>query len=297
MDGERVRRTDALLTEQRGRLFAIAYRMLGDAGEAEDAVQEAFVRWTQADRDAIVTPAAWLTTVLTRLCLDRLGSARRRRETYVGPWLPEPIATDHADPAGTAELTDTLTLAFLVVLESLSPAERAAFLLQDVFGYRAGEVGAMLGRSPEAVRQLTSRARGHLRDRRPRYERDGERRRAVADAFIAAVAGQDLDGLMALLAPDVTFVADGGGVVPAARHPQQGAERVAGVLLRIAGLATDDWSVVVREVNGEPGLVARRPDGTVDSVWVLHVIDDRVAAVHAMRNPTKLRAIAASLRD
>jgi RNA polymerase sigma-70 factor (ECF subfamily) len=281
---------EAMVAEHRGRLFAIAYRMLGEVGEAEDAVQEALLRWTRAPHDTIDNPAGWLTTVLTRICLDRLTSAQRRRESYVGPWLPEPVATDD-DPADAADMVDSLTLAFLVVLESLSPAERAALLLHDVFGYDHGEVAAMLSRSPAAVRQLTARARRHVADRRPRYESDAAQRRAVVEAFVDAVAGRDLDGLIAVLSPDVEFVADGGGVVAAVRHPQRGARRVAGIILGLARGLQPSWSVAVRELNGEPGLVVSRADGTVDSVWVLHSVDGRIEQIHAVRNPRKLQAV------
>lgn len=279
-----------LVEEHRGRLFGIAYRMLGEIGEAEDAVQGTFLRWAQADQATIDNPAAWLTTVLTRICLDRLKSAQRRRETYVGPWLPEPLVTDDRDPADVAGMADSLNLAFLVVLEQLSPAERAAFLLHDVFGYGHDEIGAMLERSPAAVRQLASRARGHLADRRPRYERDAARRAEVVRAFAAATEGADLQRLMAVLAPDVTFVADGGGVVAAVRRPLHGAERVGQVILHLARQRPTGWWFVIREVNEETGVVAMRDDGVADSVWILHVAGDRIAAIDVIRNPRKLRA-------
>jgi RNA polymerase sigma-70 factor (ECF subfamily) len=278
---------DEVVLANRGRLFGIAYRMLGEVGAAEDVVQEALLRWSQRT-EQVDDPAAWLTTVTSRLCLDRLRSARRRRETYVGPWLPEPVATDAADPADTAATADSLSLAFLVVLERLSPLERAAFLLHDVFGYTHAEVAAMLDRTPAAVRQVASRARAHLAERRPRFEADAARRDAVAQAFASAVDGADLDGLLAVVAPDVTFTADGGGVVAASRHPQHGADRVAQVVLQLARLRPPGLTLVMREVNGEPAVVARWADGTVDSVWVLHVLDDRVAAIDVVRNPDKL---------
>ncbi|CAN5919634.1 RNA polymerase sigma-70 factor [soil metagenome] len=277
--------------EHRARLFAIAYRMLGEVGEAEDAVQETFLRWSRVEQPGIDNPAAWLTTVVSRVCLDRLKSVRRQRETYVGPWLPEPLATDDLDPAEMAASADSLSLAFLVVLEQLSPLERAVFLLHDVFGYRHDEVAAMLDRSPPAVRQAAARARGHLADRRPRYERDAARREQAASAFAAAVMGADLDALMAVLAPDVTFVADGGGVVAASRHPQHGSQRVAQVVLQLAARRPPDLSFALREVNGETGIVVLRGDGTTDSVWILHVADDRIAAIDVVRNPDKLTGL------
>jgi RNA polymerase sigma-70 factor (ECF subfamily) len=284
--------TDDVVAATQGRLFGIAYRMLGEVGEAEDAVQEAFLRWTQADQAEIDNPAGWLTTVTSRICLDRLKSAQRRRETYVGPWLPEPLATDDVDPADVAGTADSLNLAFLVVLEQLSPVERAVFLLHDVFGYRHDEIAAMLDRSPAAVRQAASRARAHLAERRPRYERDVQRRNDVALAFMNAVAGADLDALIALLAPDVTFVADGGGVVAAARHPQHGAERVAQIITALARLRPPDWTFSVRQLNGETGICVHRADGAIDSAWILHAVDGRITGIDVLRNPRKLANLA-----
>ena len=285
MDAER------LVAEHRGHLFGIAYRMLGQVGEAEDAVQEAFLRWTQADQASIDNPAAWLTTVVTRICLDRLKSAQRRREAYVGPWLPEPLVSDDVDPADIAGTTDTLTFAFLVVLERLSPPERAAFLLHDVFGYEFAEIAAMLERSPAAVRQLAARARHHLAEQRPRYEQDAARREQVAKAFSAAALGGDMEQLMKVLAPDVTFVSDGGGKVAAVRKPLHGARQVATAVAGFARLATDEHEVTLPEVNGMPGCVIWYR-GRVDSVWTLQIVDDRVAGIHVVRNPAKLENVA-----
>lgn len=282
--------TARLVADHQGRLFGLAYRMLGRVGDAEDAVQETFLRWTQADQDAIENPGGWLTTVVTRICLDRLKSAQHQRETYVGPWLPEPLATDDLDPADRAGMADSLNLAFLVLLESLSPTERAAFLLHDVFGYRHDEVAAMLERSPTAVWQLATRARAHLAERRPRYDSEPQRRQQAATAFMAAAAGSDLDGLMAVLAPDVTFVADGGGVVPATRHPLHGSDRVARAIVGLASNAPPDWYVEVRPINASPGIVIRHADGTPDAVWLLDAVNGRVATIHVVRNPAKLRA-------
>ena len=284
---------DDVFIENRGRLFGIAYRMLGQVGDAEDAVQETFIRWTQADQSQIDNPAGWLTTVLTRICLDRLKSAQRQRETYVGPWLPEPLVTDDLDPADIAGTSDSITLAFLVVLERLSPAERAVFLLHDVFGYTHAEIASMLERSPAAVRQLASRARAHLDDHQPRYEPDVAQRQAVAEEFMAATVGGELERLMQVLAPDVTFTSDGGGVVQAIRHPQQGAERVAGLLRAFASLRTPEHRVRRVEANGMPGfLLAER--GEVHSLWTLHVVGNHIAAIHVVRNPDKLRRLSAA---
>ena len=281
---------DELITAHRGRLFGIAYRMLGEVGDSEDAVQEAFLRWTQADQGAIENPAAWLTTVVTRLCLDRLKSAQRQRETYVGPWLPEPLLAEDVDPADIAGTTNTLTFAVLVVLERLSPAERAAFLLHDVFGFEHAEIAAMLERSPAAIRQLSARARRHLAENRPRYEQDTTRRRAVAEAFSAAALGGDLERLMDVLAPDVTFVSDGGGMVPAVRRPLHGARQVATAILGFVRISTDDHVVRPGEINGMPGFVVWYGD-KVDSAWTLHIADDHVVAIHGVRNPAKLGTV------
>ena len=282
--------TDQVVADNQRRLFAIAYRMLGEVGEAEDAVQEAFVRWERND-GPVDNPEAWLTTVVSRVCVDRLRSAQHRRETYVGPWLPEPLATDTTDPADDAALADSLNLAFLVVLEHLSPLERAAFLLHDVFGYTHGEVAAMLDRSPAAVRQVAARARSHLTDERPRYDHDMERRDAVTDAFIDAAAGEDLDALMDLLAPDVAFVSDGGGVVKAVRHPQHGAARVGQVIITLARLYPPSWTYETRELNGESAFTVHRDDGSIDSAWILHATEGRVAHIDVLRNPAKLASL------
>lgn len=287
----------AVFEGERGRLFGLAYRMLGRVTDAEDAVQETFVRWAAADQAAIDNPAGWLTTVCTRICLDVLRSAQHARESYVGPWLPEPLWTSGGEPAPeeAAGLSESVTLAFLVVLESLSPLERAVFVLHDVFGYTHAEVAVMVERTPEAVRQLVSRARRHLQERRPRYERDAERRRQVADAFLRACLGQDLDGLLQLLAPDVEFVADGGGKVTSVPRPVAGAERVAKLLLGLARAAPADMEVRQAEVNAMPAVIAY-VGGSIDSVLALDIWDGRITAIRGVRNPEKLRALERSPR-
>jgi RNA polymerase sigma-70 factor (ECF subfamily) len=276
-----------------GRLFGIAYRMLGSVAEAEDAVHDTFERWAASDHAEIREPAAWLTTVVTRLCLDHLKSARHQRETYVGPWLPEPLATETVDPADIAGTADTLTFAFLVVLESLSPLERAAFVLHDVFGHPHTEIATMLDRSPAAIRQAATRARTHLAQRQQRYATDREQQWAVAEAFLAACAGEDLDAMLALLAPEVTFTGDGGGVVSATRHPVEGAQRVARMMLAFwqTGLRIG-WSVQPLEVNTEPGLAIRNSDHELESVLAVEVRDGRITEIRGVRNPSKLAAFA-----
>lgn len=277
------------LDAQRPRLFGLAYRMLGSVAEAEDAVQEGYVRL--AGTPDVEDPPAWLTRVVANVCVDRLRSAQRQRETYVGPWLPEPLVTEDHDPADVVGTAESLTLAFLVVLERLSPLQRAVFLLHDVFGYSHVEVAAMLDRSPAAVRQHASRARSQLAEGAPRHETDARRRAEVTAAFLAACEGDDLERLVGLLAPEVTFTSDGGGVVSAARHPVVGADRVARLLQGLVRQGQrDGWHVQVTEVNGQPA-VAAGPDGKVDTVLALHVHDGRVAAIHGVRNPAKLAAV------
>ncbi|HEX8771902.1 MAG TPA: RNA polymerase sigma-70 factor [Acidimicrobiales bacterium] len=283
-----------LETTERDRLFGLAYRLLGRASEAEDAVQETFSRWAAADQQSIENPAAWLTTVCTNLCIDILRSARVQRETYVGPWLPEPVATEVGGGEDASELAESVSLAFLVVLESLSPLERVVFVLHDVFGHPHEEIAAVLGKSPAAVRQLASRARRRVHDAQPRFEADAARRSEVADAFLAACTGADLDQLLELLAPDVVLVADGGGVVPSIRHPAHGVDKVAAVLLRLASQLPPDTDLRRLEVNAMPGIVAFI-GGRLDTVVALDIVDGRVGTVRIIRNPDKLKAFAAHI--
>ncbi len=274
----------------RRRLFGLAYRMLGSAAEAEDVVQETFLRWASADRATVDNPAGWLTTVCSRLCVDRLRSAHRRREEYVGPWLPEPLITEEADAADSVLEHESLTLAFLVVLDTLTPPERVAFLLHDVFGHPHDEIAQMLGRSTASVRQLASRARRRVREARvptPVPRDEGE---ALVDAFVTATAGGDLDRLLELLAPDVEMTSDGGGVVSAARRPVTGAAAVARFLLGLGRRADESYELRPTRVNGAPGLVVLR-DGRPDSVFALTAADGRVTQIHVVRNPDKLRGV------
>jgi RNA polymerase sigma-70 factor, ECF subfamily len=275
--------------QHRGRLFGLAYRMLGSATAAEDVVQETFLRWHGTDPATVENPAGWLTTVCSRLCLDQLRSARHQRESYVGPWLPEPLLTED-DPADSVLDHESLTLAFLVVLDSLSPPERVAFLLHDVFGHPHDEIATVLGRSPAAVRQLASRARRRVREAQlpdPVSRDDGER---LVAAFVEATLGGDLDTLVRLLAPDVELTSDGGGIVAAARRPVHGAERVARFLLGLARQAEDGDELVTTWVNGAPGLVILR-QGRPDTVFALAAEAGRVTQIHAVRNPDKLTAV------
>jgi RNA polymerase sigma-70 factor (TIGR02957 family) len=284
---------EALLEKLRPAAFAIAYRMLGSVAEAEDVVQEALLRLHGAleQGERIESPRAYLATVATRLSIDVLRSARVRRETYVGEWLPEPLVTDtSADPARHAEMADSLSLAFLVVLETLSPEQRAAFLLHDVFGFGYGEVAEIVGKSEANTRQLATRARRHVDEGRPRFEASREQRDELARRFFAAVREGDVDGLRGLLAEDVVLHGDGGGKVPALARAVHGARRVAQTLsawskqaTRIAGL---DARLV--EVNGQPGAISMDGEGRIINVMALDIADGRVQGIRSMVNPDKL---------
>lgn len=275
--------------EQRPALLGLAYRLLGSRTDAEDVVQEAWIRWSGAQ--GVDNPAAWLRTVVTRLCLDELRSARARRESYVGPWLPEPVHTADGSlgPLDTAELRDSLSLGFLLVLERLSPAERAVFVLREAFALPYEEVAAAVGRSPAACRQLHSRARSRLGDDLPQSSATG--RRALLDRLLHAVAGADVPALTALLGEDVVLVSDGGGVVSAARRPVVGADRVARLLLGLAGRMPNDEVMSVEEVNGQPCVVVRRGDAVTSLLTVDGAGGEHVRAVQIVVAPDKLAAL------
>jgi len=281
--------TLAHFEEQRPHLFAVAYRMLGSVTEAEDVLQDAWLRWDSSDATAIANPAGWLTTVVTRLCLDHFGSARVRRERYVGPWLPEPLVSV-VDPADAAERSESLSMALLVVLESLSPLERAAFVLHEVFDYSYDDLAAMLERSPAACRQLVSRAHRHIDERPRRFPATGEAGRALVERFAIACATGDLDGLLAVLADDVTVVSDGGGVVHAARRAINGPAEVSRFLLRIAGKRPAGATAEAAIVNGGCGMVLRI-DGRPWIVLAFDVSGDRIGTVSQVLNPAKLSHI------
>jgi len=273
-------------------LLRVAYSHLGSLSEAEDVVQEAWVRLQGVDRSAIRNLRAWLTTVVSRLALDTLTSARARRERYVGPWLPEPIVDTGElgeDPAGRIDLDESVSMALLVVLESLSPAERSAFLLHDVFGYSFSEVADVVGRTPEATRQLASRARHAVEARRPRYPAALDQQREVISAFHAAAEEGDLASLLELLDPDVTFRSDGGGVVSAARKVISGAERVARIITRMRGHYGHAFRITPVTVNGAPGLIL--DTGGSPSVIAFTIDHDRITEIDAVRNPEKLRTL------
>jgi RNA polymerase sigma-70 factor (TIGR02957 family) len=284
-------------TGYRPLMFSIAYRMTGSVGDAEDIVQEAFLRLTRVLRDgaSITSPKAYLATVTTRLAISYLRSARVRRESYVGAWLPEPlIAGREPDPAEHAEMSDSLSMAFLVLLESLSPTERAVFLLHEVFGYDYREIAEITGKSEPNCRQILTRARHHLDEGRagvkgPRFQASREQRDEVARRFFVAAEGGDLAALLELLAPDVVLVGDGGGKAWAAAEPSHGAQRVARFML---GLARRGPKLGARlelaSVNGQPGAVTYDPEGRVINVFALDIADGLVQAIRSVINPDKL---------
>lgn len=283
-------RQDAVFDPLRPGLVRVAYRMLGSVADAEDVVQDAFLRWLDVDRDAVREPAAFLRRVVTRLCLDRLKSVQRGRESYVGPWLPEPIVKSDED-----ELDD-VTLPLLMALERLSPLERAAFLLHDVFGLDFEEVAATIGREPAACRQLASRARTHVRAGRPRYPVPRERGLEIAEAFFAASRDGDMERLRALLAADVIVYADGGGKVPARTVPIAGLDRVLHLFARLAPGFAAQRSRLVRygHINGLPGFVTiERRD--ILQTTALEIEHGSIVAIYIMRNPDKLRHVADTL--
>jgi RNA polymerase sigma-70 factor, ECF subfamily len=282
-------RRDDAFDEHRRVLFGIAYRMLGSAADAEDIVQEAYLKWRQAPREAVVSPRAYLTTVVTRLAIDHLRSARVRREQYVGPWLPEPVF-DTARPDEPAALFESLSMAFLVLLERLSPAERAALVLREAFDYEYGEIAEVLGKTEANCRQLVRRARERVAEHRPRFAASAEARDRFAERFRTACATGDMQGLLSALTTDVTLYSDGGGKVSAATVPVYGAERVGKFLLGLLKKAPATFAARTAEVNGQPGLVLT-VDGEVSSVLALQIGPDGVEAIYIVRNPDKLGGV------
>jgi RNA polymerase sigma-70 factor (ECF subfamily) len=272
-------------------LFSIAYRMLGSASEAEDIVQDSFLRFHQAAKEQkIDNPKAYLSQITTRLSIDHLRSARVRRETYTGTWLPEPLLTEQVpDASQHAETADSLSMAFLVLLESLSPVERAVFLLREVFDYPYDEIAETIGKSEDNTRQLAVRARRHMEERKPRFEADKKARDELAGKFWAAAQDGDTDGLVKLLADDVVFYGDGGGKGPAIAKPLYGREKVLRFVLRLMGLI-DQMDIVLEpaEVNGEPGVISRAPDGGIASVLSMQVADGQIVSLRSVVNPDKL---------
>jgi len=280
--------------ELRPRAFAIAYRMLGSVSEAEDVVQEAYLRLHRADQEGerIESPRAYLSTVVTRLAIDQLRSARARRETYVGEWLPEPLLADpESDPARQAEVADSLSLAFLVLLESLSPEQRAVFLLREVFDYPYDRIAGIVGKTEANVRQLNARARRHVDDGRTRFDASREQREQLADRFFAAAHEGDLPALEALLAEDVELHGDGGGKAPALARALFGRSRVARTLRNWArtGSRLGAWHVRRVDVNGQPGAMLLDRRGRLFAVMALDVADGQIQSIRSIVNPDKLR--------
>ncbi|MFJ4827390.1 RNA polymerase sigma-70 factor [Streptomyces bacillaris] len=285
--------------EHRPVLTGVAYRMLGRITDAEDVVQEAWLRWSSADREEVREPRAYLVRITTRLAVDRLRHLRSRREAYVGPWLPEPLTTEEAvgappvpDAAERAVLADSVSFAVLVVLESLSPLERAVFVLREAFGFPYAEIAAALDRTEPAVRQLAGRARRHVEERRPRYDVDPAERRDLTERFLAAASGGSIERLMALLAPDVRLVSDAGGKAKAALRTIGTADKVGRFLAAVAQEVGPDWDMRVAEFNGGPA-VACFVGGKPDTFLQLEVRDGVIQCIYIVRNPDKLSGLSA----
>ena len=278
---------------QRARLQGLAYRMLGSMADAEDVVQEVWLRWAglgERGQSDVLRPAAWMTTVASRLALDRLKSAQRTREEYIGPWLPEPVLTD-GDPAMAVELAESLTIGFLAVLERLAPVERAVFLLADVFAEPYSAIAPVVDRTEEACRQIASRARRHVRKERQQFQPEAARRDDLLDAFLAACAFGQVDDLRRVLADDVVLVSDGGRDLHAARRPVVGFDRVSRLLCNLTGRVPADSVIAHHEVNGEPGLVFSIGARTT-MVMVFEIRANRMCAIRLVMNPEKLSRVA-----
>jgi RNA polymerase sigma-70 factor (ECF subfamily) len=302
--GERLFDAGRVFDEHRGLLVSVAYRILGSVSDAEDAVQEAWLRWSGVDHSEIADPRAFLMRVTTRLAIDRLRRANARRESYVGPWLPEPILT-RQDAAEDAAMAESVSMAMLVVLETLSPLERAVFVLREAFGMPHAEIADVLGRKEEAVRQLARRARDHVRERRSRFDADQTEQRRVTERFLEATTTGDLEALMEVLSPGVTLVADGGGKTLAPRRPVRGADKVARFLVTVAteermarflesvgSEPAPDLRIHLAQLNGSPGIVATS-GGRPITALVLDVADGLVQTVHLVTNPEKLAGVRA----
>lgn len=270
-------------------MFSLAYRMLGSIADAEDMVQETYVRWQSASAAEIAAPKAYLSTIVTNLCINHLQSARVKREEYIGPWLPEPLITDeNQDPMRNIQLADSLSMAFMILLEALAPTERAVFLLREVFDYEYEEIARMVGKTESNCRQMVSRARLHVRERRPRFDVSNEMQSRLTSQFMKACASGDLQGLMSLLAEDAELLSDGGGKVTAARKPIHGADHIARFLTGIVNkVGPSHLTVRPTEVNGQPGFITYL-DGRLQNVLSLDIVDNRIRGVYIIVNPDKL---------
>ena len=275
---------DPFLTH-RGLLFTVAYEMLGSAADAEDVVQETWLRWADVDHAEVRDPRAYLVRIVTRQALNRLRALTRRREDYVGEWLPEPLQTS-PDVAEDVELAESVSIAMLTVLETLGPAERAVFVLREVFDTPYEEIAETIGKTPAAVRQLASRARNHVAARRPRMEVSRTEHQQVVNQFLAAMTSGDVQGLMDVMAPDVVLIADGGGLAPAFRRPIEGMEQVATVLSRYGRFAPDAVAATMW-LNGAPAVRIDRA-GVLDTAVSLAIENGRITRIYAIRNPHKL---------
>ncbi|WP_275006071.1 RNA polymerase sigma-70 factor [Promicromonospora iranensis] len=291
---------ESVFHQHRRLLFSVAYRLLGSAADAEDAVQDAWLKWSAADRSQVAEPRAYLTRIVSNIALERLRSARHKRETYVGPWLPEPILTG-GDASEAAVGAESVSMAMLVVLETLSPLERAVFVLREVFGFSHAEIADATERSEAAVRQAAHRAREHVQARRPRFEADRRQQHAVTERFFAAATGGDINSLMELLSPDVTLWTDGGGKVRQALRPVVGASTVATWFAGLGtatyqGIEPADMNAELVEINGGPGLMFSGAGRVVATMTLDVDAGGRITAIHNVANPDKLRAVAEGTR-
>ncbi|WP_328634492.1 RNA polymerase sigma-70 factor [Streptomyces sp. NBC_00356] len=285
-DDDAVDRATETFVAHRNLLFTVAYEMLGSAADAEDVLQETWLRWIEVDLDQVRDQRAYLVRITTRQALNRLRTMSRRKESYVGPWLPEPLLTT-PDVAQDVELAESVSMAVMLVLETLSPTERAVFVLREVFDVGYDDVAAAVGKTPAAVRQIAHRARRHVDARRPRAVVSQRRARAAVDSFLRALEGGDLQGLLDVLAPDVVYMGDGGGVKHAALRPIVGADKVARLLAGGLGRNTIPVAFGPATVNGGAGLTIHL-DGELDSVVAVHVEDGRITGIYVVRNPEKL---------
>ena len=272
-------------------LFTIAYEILGSATEADDVLQDSYLRWATVDLDGVRDTKAYLAQLVTRQALNTLRAEARRREQYVGPWLPEPLLLDDRDASADVVLAESVSMAMLVVLETLSPDERAVFVLHEVFGFGHSEIAAAVGKSVAAVRQIAHRARQHVQSRRRRFEPvDPERTQQITGEFLASAASGDVAALMAVLAPDVTFTSDSNGKVSAARRPVLGAEKVARLIIGLMRKMGPEYRVQIAQYNRSPAVLVYR-DERPDSVLLIEVIDGTITNLYAMRNPEKLVSV------
>jgi RNA polymerase sigma-70 factor (ECF subfamily) len=279
-------RATAEFVAHRNLLFTVAYELLGSAADAEDVLQETWLRWVGVDLDTVRDHRAYLVRIASRQALQRLRTLGRRKESYVGPWLPEPLLTT-PDVAEDVELAESVSMAMLLVLETLKPTERAVFVLRDVFGLEYDEIAAAVDKKPDAVRQIAHRARSHVAARRPRGVVDPNQTRTALQAFQHAVNTGDIQGLVDILAPDVVFLGDGGGVVQAVPRPVIGADKVARLLAAAVTRIADSFSLELTHINGQPALILRAA-GEIDTVTALHVENNQITGLYAVRNPAKL---------